>query len=464
MKKVFVFLIIILLTTGLYALETPYKIEITLKGCNESSLILASYFGESFQVIDTAKLSEGKYVFKGNKDLSPGIYTIATSKKSKYFDFVIEKNHDFQIITNLESTIDSAKIVNSEENSVFFEYLQKSSKLYYLNKKIKKNINKPVRKSKLEILKAEHQLKLDKFKMNVHQKYPKSILSLILTAMKKSPSLPKSVEQGKRYHHYKNNYWNNIALADSRVLRTPIFHKKFEYYFDKVLLQQTDTLVKEIDSFFLTHKIDDEVRKYLAWNLLVKYEYPKIMGLDKVFIHLADNYYKKGEIKNISRSVSEHIASRAETIRNILIGEKVPNLILIDTLGSFVSLHEVIKNDYTIIFFWDFDCKICKKEIKELSILEKSGLYDLDIYAVCTVGEIEKWKTYVRESKLEWIHVNGTRSAGGDYHDIYDIYSIPTIYVLNKEMKIIAKRIGADQLKDFIKNYELLLSNKKLVK
>jgi thiol-disulfide isomerase/thioredoxin len=464
MKKILLSLIIIFLTTSLYALNAPYKIEITLKGCNESSLILASYFGESFQVIDTAKLAMGKYVFKGNKDLSPGVYTIANSKKSKYFDFVIEKDQNFQIITNLKFIIDSAKILNSEENSVFFEYLQKSSKLYYLNKKIKKNSNNFARKSELEILKAEHQLKLNKFKTNVYRKYPKSILSLILTAMKESPSLPKSVKQEKRYHHYKNNYWSNIALDDPRILRTPIFYKKFKNYFDKVLLQHADTLIKEIDSFFLMHKIDDEVKKYLAWNLLVKYEYPKIMGLDKVFIHLADNYYKKGKIKNISRSVSEHIANRAEIISSILIGESAPNLILIDTLGKFVSLHEIIKRDYTIIFFWDFDCEICQKEIKELDKLNKSGLYNIDIYAVYIVGEIEEWKSYVKKLNLNWIHVNGTRSLNSDYHDIYDIYSAPTIYVLNKEKKIIAKRIRAGQLNDFLKNYELLLSNDKLMK
>ena len=67
---------------------------------------------------------------------------------------------------------------------------------------------------------------------------------------------------------------------------------------------------------------------------------------------------------------------------------------------------------------------------------------------------MEKWKKAIRDKSVPGINVNGTRSATRDFHDLYDIYGTPVIYVLDGEKNIIAKRIGADKLEEFIDNYE----------
>ena len=63
-------------------------------------------------------------------------------------------------------------------------------------------------------------------------------------------------------------------------------------------------------------------------------------------------------------------------------------------------------------------------------------------------------KRYIRENKLNWINVNGPRSLTWGYHDKYDIYSTPVMYLLDEEKKIIAKRLLTDQLSDFIRKYD----------
>jgi len=44
------------------------------------------------------------------------------------------------------------------------------------------------------------------------------------------------------------------------------------------------------------------------------------------------------------------------------------------------------------------------------------------------------------------VNVNGTRSITANFHDLYDIYGTPVIYVLDNKKNIIAKRITAEQL------------------
>ena len=57
------------------------------------------------------------------------------------------------------------------------------------------------------------------------------------------------------------------------------------------------------------------------------------------------------------------------------------------------------------------------------------------------------------ENKLDWInvydgiHINNIKEK-------YDIYSTPVIYVLDKNKRIKAKRIGTEQVKDIIAQME----------
>lgn len=46
------------------------------------------------------------------------------------------------------------------------------------------------------------------------------------------------------------------------------------------------------------------------------------------------------------------------------------------------------------------------------------------------------------------------KSMTADFHDLYDIYSVPVIYLLDKNKTIIGKRISADQLENIIKTHQ----------
>ena len=64
-----------------------------------------------------------------------------------------------------------------------------------------------------------------------------------------------------------------------------------------------------------------------------------------------------------------------------------------------------------------------------------------------------KYQKYITEKKLDWINVYD----GAHYTDLktkYDIYSTPVIYMLDKNKKIKAKRIGVEQVRDIVKAME----------
>jgi thiol-disulfide isomerase/thioredoxin len=261
----------------------------------------------------------------------------------------------------------------------------------------------------------------------------------------------------KAYHYFKSHYWDRFNLTDDRLLRSPVFHPRLDYYFKQLVPPVPDSVIRAIDKLILLTGDNIEFRDYLIWHFTSEYQNSTIMGMDKVFVHMADNYFSKTTVTNTSASVLEKIKERADQLRKLMIGVSAPDIWLIDTSGNYRSFRE-IKKEFTVLFFWDFDCGVCIKEMDALVKLHNSQTYDMEVFAIGTNSNLEGWKDNVIRKKLSWINVNGTRSLNADFHDLYDIYGTPVIYLLDKEKKIIAKRIKAEQISLVIDNYRLTLN------
>ena len=80
----------------------------------------------------------------------------------------------------------------------------------------------------------------------------------------------------------------------------------------------------------------------------------------------------------------------------------------------------------------------------------------LEVFAVGTELEIKEWQEYVEKNELPWINVSDTPEINKNayeylqkgvttlnslnFRDVYDIYSTPVVFILDKDKKIIGKR------------------------
>jgi hypothetical protein len=79
----------------------------------------------------------------------------------------------------------------------------------------------------------------------------------------------------------------------------------------------------------------------------------------------------------------------------------------------------------------------------------------LGMYAVGTQTEDKRqaWLDFIKEKQLNWINVCDPEQKTA-YKYLYDIYSTPVIYILDKDKKIIAKRLEIDVVGDFIRRHK----------
>ncbi|MDY0264905.1 MAG: DUF5106 domain-containing protein [Sulfurospirillum cavolei] len=432
-------LLAVFLLLAAFQAKAQVNINIQLEQANDSAYYLARYYGDKFQMVDTAFAKDGLINYRATDNYPAGIYLLVDAKKTRLMEFLLENDQQFTIISNSSTESGGIKCEGSIMTSLFFEQMLQSNAIYGQLQQLPQN---PDQQPERDVLLT----RLDSLKNDIITRYPDSLFSKILSAMNE-PQVPESLQQDQKaaYYYYKANFWNTIDLSDERLLRTPIINSKLEQYFEKLLPQIPDTISQEIDKLIEKTHGNKVMRDYLIWHFTDQYQNPKIMGLDQVFIHLADKYFANLEITNTSPSVKEKIMSRADQIRKLTLGSPAPDLWLVDTTDSFRSFKD-IKTEYLVLFFWDHDCGVCKKEIKVLKELYNDENKSFEVFAIATTANFPGWKNYIVENKLNWVNVNGMKSMTEDFHDLYDIYGTPVIYVLNKERKIIAKRIKAEQI------------------
>ena len=454
-------IIITLIIAQTISAQDNYDIKIKIDGYTDSTLLLTSYFGEKIKIVDTAYSDKsGDFHFKGEKRLPGGIYMAVSMTKKKLFEFIVSSSQNFVLSTDTSNYALNMKVKGSVDNKVFYSYLKYNEEKYQQNALIKNKIDSLEALSiETEDLKIQREL-LNKeainFKLEVIEKNNGTFVSSLLNSMRDieiPDSIKNSTDSTLSFRYYKQHFWDNLDLSDSSLLRTPVFMRKIKQYFEQVVVFHPDSVIVAIDTIILKARPSDEVVGYLVWHFISEYQNPKFMGFDKVFVHLVDEYFSKEDMPNTTPSVLISLQERADKLRPILLGMPAPQLLLIDSLGSLISFQQ-ITNNYTILFFWDSDCGICGKEITELQKLIDQPEYDIEVYAINVNSDLEKWKKAVVEKNVPGINVNGTRSATKDFHDLYDIYGTPVIYVLDNDKNIVAKRIGADKITEFIDNYK----------
>ena len=454
-------IIITLIIAQTISAQDNYDIKIKIDGYADSILLLTSYFGEKIKIVDTAYSDKsGDFHFKGEKRLPGGIYMAVSMTKKKLFEFIVSSSQNFVLSTDTSNYALNMKVKGSVDNKVFYSYLKYNEEKYQQNALLKSSIDSLEALSiETEDLKIQREL-LNKeainFKLEVIEKNNGTFVSSLLNSMRDieiPDSIKNSTDSTLSFRYYKQHFWDNLDLSDSSLLRTPVFMRKIKQYFEQVVVFHPDSVIVAIDTIILKARPSDEVVGYLVWHFISEYQNPKFMGFDKVFVHLVDEYFSKEDMPNTTPSVLISLQERADKLRPILLGMPAPQLLLIDSLGSLISFQQ-ITNNYTILFFWDSDCGICGKEITELQKLIDQPEYDIEVYAINVNSDLEKWKKAVVEKNVPGINVNGTRSATKDFHDLYDIYGTPVIYVLDNDKNIVAKRIGADKITEFIDNYK----------
>lgn len=467
MRRILLGIALMLVTvSSLAQVKTGYNIGVTVPDIKDSTIYLAYHFGNKQYIKDTITLdSRGHGVFTGKEVLPQGIYLVVLPGK-KYFEILLSANQKISVSTRYSDYYNSLKFSDSPENNRFLDYQKKWSsmqtKAVSINKRVQNNRGNS---DSLRILKDEQKTQEQEMKLylrSVVAQNDNNLLSVLVKSMipidvpeftaPAGSHNADSVKWVMNYNYNKDHFFDNIDFNDERLLRTPILQARLDAFFTDLLIQSADSINPQVDKLLLKCRGNNKMYQFISVYLFNHFRESEIMGHDAVLVKIADEIYLSGKADWVSKQFIDDLRKQIELLRHNLIGMKAENLVMDSYKETYVALYDIEKK-FTILYFWEPNCGHCQEATPKLKkYYDKAKNEGVEVFAICTTKDKEAWSKYIREHDLNWI--NGwdpERLSHFDY--FYNVQSTPTIYILDRNKKIIAKRLSVDDIPSFIDNY-----------
>lgn len=454
----------VLLCTNLWAQS---KIKLHVDGLRDSAIIFGYYYGEGRYVQDTLHLDgKGDATFTRDSSLADGLY-LFLFPGGEVTNLLIGREQNFTYSLDINTLDNSQKVEGATLSSDFLEFqnfmgaMQKQGELLRKEDSLLRaaNLSEQELKEKRQVIREKfgaldeqvHTYQKELLKNNegnILAEFVRGTIPITVPEFKPAPEI-KNVDSARwmwSYAYNASHYLDNFNLASSFILRTPIVVPKINFYLDKMLLQIPDTLNKYCDKILERAYLNPESFRFWTSFLLNKYSDAKIVGLDAIFVHIADEYYLKGRTPWSEKEYLEKLEDRVKHMRPNLLWQVAPNF-KVETLTG--QTYELLKDnaEVTVLVFWEPSCSHCKVAVPKIDSIART--YDtkrLRVIGFMTTGDGPEWQKYVEEHKLFWWVNVWDPYRKSDFATTYDIYSTPVIYVLDKNHKIVMKRIGAETL------------------
>jgi thiol-disulfide isomerase/thioredoxin len=449
------------LSSGFAAQEAEgHQIRVKLNNYDQPELYLGYYYGNKQYLLDTAFVDQqGFFTFSGKEPLKGGVYLIVMPPNNNFFQLLVTaKEQRFSVEAHAETPSKGIRFDKAPDNAVFYQYLnfldEMKPQADRLGEEMELAGQDEQKMKAVEDKRAALDQQVRAFQNKIIKDHPASLTAAIIRA-----NLPLDVpefegseeeKQLQRWRYSQRHYFDNIDLADERLLRTPFLFQRVDQYVHKLNVQHPDTISKAIGEVLERMKPAEESFKYYLIHFLNEYARSNIVGMDAVYVYLVNKYYATGLAPWTDEEQLEKIIENAKALEPLLIGKTAPNLLLQTRDGKPVQLHEV-QADYTVLYFWRHDCGHCKKSTPYLKeFQEKYKDRGVRLVAVCSkfgdeVGEC--WKYVDENGTHDWLQLVDPYHRSR-FMTVYNIKTTPQLYILGADKEIISKRIGAEQLEE----------------
>ncbi len=462
MQKQFLILFVLVFLFG-KAKSQGYSIEVEWLGLKDTTIYLAHYYDTKIFVNDTLRLNKnGIGTFKKNEPLKQGLYLLYLNE-SIYVDFLIGSQQTLKMKLNNSDLANSLKISGASDSERFRNYQQflkqQLEKQRLLNEQIKntaENEKEPLQ-NQLNQLDRD----FDNFFKKEMESDPKSMYHVFLKAVERfdipEPPFDKttasydSLAWFYTYNYRRDHFFDGIDFSDDRILNTPLIKPKLDNYFNKILIQAPDSIIPQALKYLRISEKTPSMYQYLSQFLINNSAQSKIMGMDAVFVAVAEEVYLSGKASWTDSATYAKIREEVFLTKPNLIGKKAPEMFIESITGEQVSLHQS-QARYTVLLFWEPNCGHCKKEVPAVynEVFEPFMKHDVQVFAVCIGDNKEEWTQFVDEHELVgWIHAWDPSNKSG-FRYKYNVKSSPMLYLLDQDKKIIAKRIDYSSLSKYL--------------
>lgn len=451
------------LVLGLFALLSLAKaegirIKGTITGYEGSDAFLSMMYGGNQYMVDTAKVVNGTFTFESIYHLESGVYLVILPPTKSFLILVDRNIPEFSFTADVNHINNTIRFDKSSDNTEYYAYYRFFGKKKMTLDKIKKDYDAQVNEpDKVALLSRMQQEKKDIIA------YQSALIARIpgtLTAAMVKCELPVEVPAFngspeeinlQKYRFQREHYFDNVDIADERLIRAPrsVLVDRVDFYLDNLIPNQPDSIIKGVDELLARCEKTPVSYRFFLTHIFNKYREAKSIGMDAVYVHIAEEYIAKGKTPWIETQEKDEVLAAVKLISPTLIGKVAPDFTVQTQSGKDISLHS-IQSPYTVLFFWAPDCTNCQQSMPVLADFYKAyKAKGVEVFGVCSkINDQEKncWTYLANHPEYNWINGSDQTNGASGVRTQYNITTTPRIYLLDKNKTIVAKDFGVEHL------------------
>lgn len=425
------------------------QISISMNNTKATKATLWALNGEKTTFIDSVALSGENCTFQFPSGHPQGMYRVFF-ENSRWVDF-LNSPENIEMVTDARSPAESLKVIRSSDNILYYDFLR-LSKQYKLKTDILQLVlaryphDDPYYTTTLNTVTTLQQRYVE-FVDKTSQRVPSSFVARYIRSSR-LPVIDYALPVDQQLKFLKEHALDNVDFSDEGLIHSDVFsNKTIEYltYYRNPQLPK-ELLEREfntaIDTLLNKAKMNTTVYQHITEYLIDGF---KKFGFEKCIEYILDNYVIKDNLC-LDEKLGDSVQKMIEQKKKLPVGAPVPDITLPDTAGNLVPLSSV-QGEIILILFYSTSCPHCKEMIPKLS-----GLYTekkasgIEVYAVSMDQNKQEWLDFINRNNLRWVNVNNPQGWSGEVIESYSVYATPTMFLIDKEKKIIGKPITFEEL------------------
>ncbi|GEM_PF-588666 len=231
-------------------------------------------------------------------------------------------------------------------------------------------------------------------------------------------------------------------FSDPSLVHSSIYDKAVMTFLRNIHASSEEQFISASDSLIGYASRDPDCRAYMIEHLIDLFStYGPELPLD----HIIDHYVVSTEAIAM---MDPALRAKVTEIRKVSVGAEAPDLDLPVVDGPPIPLYAVVKEHrYTVLFFYGSTCDHCHKEIPVLKeVWNAFRPKGVQVLGIALDPDSTEFRKTIDEMELPWPAYSEFNGWGSKLAKALRVRATPWFYVLDRNMRIVAKPVDATAL------------------